>query len=274
MDFFKNKICVVTGAASGIGRATACALAKAGAHVIISDVNQAGLDETHKMIKAANGKADAHIVDVANRDAVFAFADKVAQAHGGADIVLNNAGIAQIANVDALTSDDLKLVMDIDFWVVVNGTQAFLPQLQAKGTGHIANVSSIFGLIGIPRQSAYNAAKFAVLGFTEALRHEMADSDIHITTIHPGGINTDIVRNARLVQGSDDAARHDEIIETFKEMARTEPERAAQIIMRGIAKRKGRILIGFDAMLVDIIRRIFPTHYLRFMPFRKLTEDA
>lgn len=273
MIFFKDKVCVVTGAGSGIGRALALTLAEFGAQVIACDIDRTRLDATVAEIQTAGGKIDSKIVNVADRDMVFDFAEQVATKHGGADVVINNAGIAQIASVDKLSADDLKLVMDVDFWGVVNGTQAFLPQLQAKGAGRIANISSIFGLVGIPKQAAYNAAKFAVLGFTEALRHEMADTDIGISTVHPGGIRTNIIRNARLVQGSDEESRHAEIIENFDQIARTEPSQAAQIILRGIVKRKARILIGVDALIVDIIRRIFPTHYLRLLPFGDFDAD-
>ena len=159
--------------------------------------------------------------------------------------------------------------MDIDFWGVVHGTQAFLPHMLERGSGHIANVSSIFGLIGVPSQSAYNAAKYGVLGFTEALRHEMDGKDIGVTCIHPGGINTNIVRHARIAQGPDAEAQREEAIVKFQQLTRTQPDGAARIILKGIRKNKARILIGPDAVLVDIIRRLFPASYLRFLPFLK-----
>ena len=265
MRNFKDKICIVTGAASGIGAACAKALSAVGAYVVMIDVRADMLEITQQEITAAGGKGESHIVDVSDRDAMFALADQVKQNHGGADLVLNNAGVAHGAPVAEITMDNFNWVMDIDFWGVVHGTQAFLPHMLERGSGHIANVSSIFGLIGVPSQSAYNAAKYGVLGFTEALRHEMDGKDIGVTCIHPGGINTNIVRHARIAQGPDAEAQREEAIVKFQQLTRTQPDGAARIILKGIA----RILIGPDAVLVDIIRRLFPASYLRFLPFLK-----
>jgi len=166
-----------------------------------------------------------------------------------------------------MTMDNFQWVMDIDFWGVVHGTQAFLPHMLKRGSGHIANVSSIFGLIGVPSQSAYNAAKFAVLGFTEALRHEMKEhKDIGVTCIHPGGINTNIVRHARFQQGPDADGEREEAIQRFQKLTITQPAGAAKAILKGIRKNKARVLIGPDAVIVDWARRLFPTHYMRVLP--------
>src|SRR5690606_19998891 len=192
-----------------IGRATAIELARRGARVAMTDLNRGGLAETEALIKAAGGEATTYLLDVADRDAVYAFAQEIEAAHGGADIVINNAGVAQIARVDELAYDDFEWVMNIDFWGMVYGTKAFLPQLQAKGGGHIVNVSSIFGLISVPTQAAYNSAKFAIRGFTEALRHEMKGTDIQVSCVHPGGIKTNIVRNARFLQSTQATVRED-----------------------------------------------------------------
>ena len=170
--------------------------------------------------------------------------------------------------------DDFKWLMDINFWGVVNGTQAFLPHMIAKGSGHVANISSIFGLISVPTQSAYNAAKYGVLGFTDALRHEMRGTDIGVSTIHPGGINTNIVRHARIQQGPDAEAEHEEAIERFAQFTMTQPDGAAKTIMKGIRKNKARILIGPDAHFVDWVKRIFPSHYLRLLPMMDLGRDT
>lgn len=274
MDSFQNKICVVTGAASGIGRATAQLLGTHGAIVIATDVNSAGLKETASLIKEAGGQCETHLVDVADRDAVFALAEKVEKKHGAADLVLNNAGVAQIASVPDLTMDDFQFVMDIDFWGVVHGTQAFLPAMIEHNSGHIANVSSIFGLIGVPRQAAYNSAKFAVLGFTEALRQDLRESDVNVSCIHPGGIDTNIVRNARFLQGPDLETRKREAADSFSAMVQTTPARAAEVILEGVRKKKARILIGRDARFVDRIRRLFPGSYERFLPFEGGLEDV
>ena len=269
MKNFKDKFCVVTGAASGIGAACAKALAAEGAYVVMTDVRSDMIEITMQEITEAGGKGETHIIDVSDRDAMFALADQVEKQHGGADVILNNAGVAHGAPVAEMTMDNFNWVMDIDFWGVVYGTQAFLPHMMARKTGYIANVSSIFGLIGVPSQSAYNAAKFGVLGFTEALRHEMADENIGVSTICPGGINTNIVRHARLAQGPNAEAEREEAIVQFQQLTRTQPDQAAQIILNGMRKNKPRILIGPDARLVDIIRRIFPDRYLNFLPFLK-----
>lgn len=269
MQNFKDKVCVVTGAASGIGAACAKALAAEGAYVVMTDIRSDMIDITLQEITQAGGKGEIHIVDVSDRDAMFALADHVEKQHGGADVILNNAGVAHSAPVAEMTMDNFNWVMDIDFWGVVHGTQAFLPHMIARKSGHIANVSSIFGLIGVPSQSAYNAAKYGVLGFTEALRHEMDGKNIGVSTICPGGINTNIVRHARLAQGPNAEAEREEAIVKFQQLTRTQPDQAAQIILTGIRKNKPRILIGPDARLVDIIRRIFPNRYLNFLPFLK-----
>ena len=256
MTTISGKLAVVTGAASGIGRGTAIELARRGARLAITDLDRAGLAETAKRIEAMGGKVSTYLVDVADRDAVYAFAQEIESAHGGADIVINNAGVAQVARVDELSYEDFEWVMNIDFWGMVYGTKAFLPQIQKKGEGHIVNVSSIFGIISVPSQAAYNSAKFAIRGFTEALRHEMK-----------GGIKTNIVRNARFLQSTQATAR-EEAASGFDKLARTTPEKAGETIVNGIAKDKGRILIGTDAKIIDLLQRILPSSYGKIM-FRR-----
>ncbi len=273
MRHFKDKVCVITGAGSGIGAACARAMAAEGAIVIGADLRMDMLDKVAAEVTEAGGRMQTHQLDVADRDAVFALAEKVNNAHGAADLVLNNAGVAHGATVDEMSIDNFKWVMDIDFWGVVHGTQAFLPAMIAKGSGHIANVSSVFGLIGVPTQSAYNAAKFGVLGFGEALRHEVKEQGIGVSTIHPGGINTNIVRHARFQQGPDMENEREEAIQRFAQFTMTQPEGAAKIIMKGIRRNKARILVGPDAHFIDWVRRIFPTHYLTIMPFLRIGRD-
>lgn len=260
MTTISGKLAVITGAASGIGRATAIELARRGARVAMTDLNRGGLAETEALIKAAGGEATTYLLDVADRDAVHAFAQEIEASHGGADIVINNAGVAQIARVEDLTYDDFEWVMNIDFWGMVYGTKAFLPQFQAKGGGHIVNVSSLFGLLAVPSQAAYNSAKFAIRGFTEALRHEMKGTDIKVSCVHPGGIKTNIVRNARFLQ-STRAAEREEAVTGFDRLARTTPERAGIVIVDGIEKNKERILIGMDAKIIDLLQRLMPASY-------------
>ena len=273
MRQFKSKICVITGAGSGIGAACARAMAAEGAIVIGADLRMEMLETVAAQVTETGGTMEAHQLDVADRDAVFALAAKVEKAHGAADLLLNNAGVAHAAPVAEMTMDNFQWVMDIDFWGVVHGSQAFLPAMIARGSGHIANVSSIFGLIGVPTQSAYNAAKFGVLGFGEALRHEVKEQGIGVSTIHPGGINTNIVRHARFQQGPEMEAQREEAIQRFAQFTVTQPEGAAKTIIKGIKRNKARILIGPDAHLVDWVRRLFPTHYLTLMPFLRLGED-
>ncbi len=272
MTDISGKVAVVTGAASGIGRATACLLASEGARLAITDVDRSGLEKTADMIRAAGGDVTTCLVDVADRDAVYAFADQVAADMGGADIVVNNAGVAQMARVEDLTYDDFEWVMNIDFWGMVYGSKAFLPQMQAKGAGHIVNVSSIFGLIAVPSQAAYNSAKFAIRGFTEALRLEFKGTQIKVSSVHPGGIKTNIVRNARFLQ-STSVGEREEAVSGFDRLARTTPEKAARTIVRGIRKNKPRILIGFDARLVDWTQRLLPTRY-GFLFNRQIQEPG
>ena len=263
MTDLNGKLAVITGAASGIGRATAVALAREGARVAIADVDRGGLAETAKQIEAVGGTVSTYLLDVSSREAVYDFAQEI-ETQGGADIVINNAGVAQVASVEELSYEDFEWVMNIDFWGMVYGTKAFLPQLRKKGAGHIVNVSSIFGLFAVPTQAAYNSAKFAIRGFTEALRHEMKGSGIAGSCVHPGGIKTNILRNARFLQSVQTTER-EQAMSGFDRLARTTPDQAAQTIIKGIKKNKPRILIGMDARILDWIIRLLPASYGKLM---------
>ncbi|MFC9254759.1 SDR family NAD(P)-dependent oxidoreductase [Amycolatopsis thailandensis] len=261
MKSFTDKVAVITGAGSGIGRALAIELAGRGARLALSDVDAVRVADTVASCEKAGATAKAYALDVADRDAVLSHAEEVAVDFGGANLVVNNAGVALGATVEEMTWDDYDWLMGINLGGVVNGTKAFLPQVIASGDGHIVNLSSVFGFIGVPTQSAYNAAKFAVRGFTEALRQEMliARHPVAVSCVHPGGIKTNIARDARggVERDIDKAA------EGFEKIARTTPEKAAQTIVRGIERGTARILIGPDAYAIDAIPRVLGSFYQR-----------
>jgi NAD(P)-dependent dehydrogenase (short-subunit alcohol dehydrogenase family) len=249
-----GRVAVVTGAGSGIGRALAYELARRGARLAISDVDAAGLAETASHARAIGGPVHEQRLDVTDRAGVLAYADTVAAEYGTVNLVVNNAGIAFSGDVEAMTFAQLERVMDVDFWGVVHGTKAFLPHLIASGDGHVVNVSSLFGLLAVPGQSAYNAAKFAVRGFTESLRQEMilARHPVRVTCVHPGGVRTAIARNARAVEGTD-AAKLAEFFDA--RLARTSPERAAKTILRAVTGNRPRAVVGLDARALDLLVR-------------------
>ncbi|OBG60806.1 MULTISPECIES: SDR family oxidoreductase [unclassified Mycobacterium] len=260
MQGFAGKVAVVTGAGSGIGQALAVELARSGAKVAISDVDVEGLAETEAQLKAMGAEVKADRLDVTEREAFLAYADEVKEHFGKVNQVYNNAGIAYTGDVEISQFKDIERVMDVDFWGVVNGTKAFLPHLIASGDGHVINVSSVFGLFSVPGQAAYNAAKFAVRGFTEALRQEMvaAGHPVAVTTVHPGGIKTAIARNATAAEGLDP----EQLAKLFdKRLARTSPKRAAEVILDAVRKKKARVLVGTDAKLLDVMVRVAGPYY-------------
>jgi NAD(P)-dependent dehydrogenase (short-subunit alcohol dehydrogenase family) len=261
MKTVQGKVAAITGAGSGIGRATARLLAQKGCHVAISDVNEQGLAETEAQCRQSGVKVLAARVDVAEREAVHAWATQVARELGGVHIIINNAGVALGSTIEDMRYEDFEWLMGINFWGVVHGTKAFLPHLKAAGDGHIVNISSVFGLIGVPTQGAYNAAKFAVKGFTEALRQELEIEGlpIGVTSVHPGGIKTNIARSARVTARKgwvDEQTTRD-----FEKAFSTTPEQAAQDILQAILKNRRRQLIGPDAVLIDLVQRALPTLY-------------
>ncbi|WP_174185028.1 SDR family NAD(P)-dependent oxidoreductase [Nocardia barduliensis] len=260
--YFKNKVCVITGAGSGIGRALAVNLARRGAKLALSDIDVEGLAETTRRCEQLGAQVKSDRVNVVEREAVILYADAVKAHFGTVHQVYNNAGIAHHGEVIRSEYKDFERVMDVDFWGVVNGTKAFLPMVIESGDGHIVNVSSLFGLIAIPGQSAYNAAKFAVRGFTESLRQEMlvARHPVKVTCVHPGGIKTAVARNATYAEGIDSksaASMFD------KKLAIHTPEMAAQTITEGVRKGHGRVLIGWEAKLLDLFVRVTASGYQR-----------
>jgi len=262
MQGFAGKVAVVTGAGSGIGQALAIELARSGASVAISDVDTEGLRVTEQRLIALGAKVKADRLDVTERERFLLYADEVKDHFGKVNQIYNNAGIAYTGDVEIAPFKDIERVMDVDYWGVVNGTKAFLPHLIASGDGHVVNISSIFGIHAVPGQSAYNSAKFAVRGFTEALRMEMAIAQhpVKVTTVHPGGIKTAIARNATAAEGVD---QHN-LAEFFdRKLASTSPETAAQVILEGVAKNKARVLVGMDAKILDAIVRLTGSGYQR-----------
>jgi len=257
MKDLNNRVAVVTGAGSGIGRSLAKALAAKGCRLALSDVNEMGLAETAAACKDTEVRT--YILDVSDRDAIYAHADQVVNDFGAVNLIINNAGVALNASVREMTDDDFKWVMDIDFWGVAHGTRAFLPHLIESGDGHVVNISSVFGLIGVPKQSAYNAAKFAVRGFTEALRQEMKleNQPVAVSCVHPGGIRTNIANSARVgVSDNSEALRAG-----FDKLAMTTPDKAAATIIKGILKDESRILVGPDAWGIDAMNRMLGSSY-------------
>jgi NADP-dependent 3-hydroxy acid dehydrogenase YdfG len=262
MEGFAGKVAAVTGAGSGIGQALALELARSGAAVAISDVDTEGLAQTEEQLRAIGAPVRTDRLDVTEREAFQIYADQINEHFGKVNQIYNNAGIAFTGDVEISQFKDIERVMDVDFWGVVNGTKAFLPHLIASGDGHIINVSSLFGLMSVPGQAAYNSAKFAVRGFTEALRQEMVlnGHPVKVTAVHPGGIKTAIARNGLVAEGVDPEAQ----AKFFDErMSSTTPRRAAQIILEAVRKNKARVLVGLDAKALDLVVRLTGSGYQR-----------
>lgn len=268
MKTLKGKVAAITGAGSGIGQALAIELAGLGCELALSDKNETGLKETEQQVRSAGVKCTTAVLDVADRDAVYGWADKVVADHGRVNLIFNNAGVALSETVETMSYENFEWLMNINFWGVVHGTKAFLPYLKQAGEGHVINVSSVFGMIGVPTQSAYNAAKFAVRGFTESLREEMAieGANVNVSCVHPGGIKTNIVRSSRIGEvgkaGTKDRAKASKM---FDKAARTTPQEAAKVIIEGVQKNRPRILIGTDAKVIDTVQRLLPTGYQQIL---------
>jgi NAD(P)-dependent dehydrogenase (short-subunit alcohol dehydrogenase family) len=257
MKILKNKTAAVTGAASGIGRMLAVNLASEGCNLALADINASGLQETAELV-GDRVKVTTHIVDVSRREQVFQYADETAERHGGVDLIINNAGVAVGDFLETIPLEDFEWLMGINFWGVVYGTMAFLPHLKKRPEGHIVNISSINGIIPNPNNGPYCAAKFAVKGYTETLAQEMHKTGIHVSCVHPGGIKTNIARNARVNRAMFNLTREkgENIYEEV--VFRTTADDAAKIIISGIRRNKRRILVGADAKAIDLFTRFFP----------------
>ena len=262
MTVIRGAAAAVTGAASGIGRALAIELAACGCDLAVADRDEAGL---HTLAAEIGGKqkVSMHRVDVGEPAQIADFAQAAIAAHPALNILVNNAGVALLGQFNEIEQAQMDWLMNINFWGVVHATRAFLPQLSTRTEAHIVNLSSIFGIIAPPGQTAYCAAKFAVRGFSESLRHElaMANSPVKLSVVHPGGVSTNIVRNSRTGAGVADNARRAESIDRFDAMAKTTPAAAALRIIEGIEKNQPRILIGNDAWFMDLLQRFRPSTY-------------
>jgi len=263
-----GRTAVVTGAAGGIGRGIALALARRGCHVALADIDEAALARTTAEIagqeSARSLRVSHYRLDVANRAAVAALPAQVMAAHGAVDILVNNAGVALGGTFLESAETDFDWLLGINFWGVVQMTRAFLPLLSNSEEARIVNVSSLFGLIAPPGQTAYAASKFAVRGFSESLRHELADTRIGVTVVHPGGIATSIAKNARMPASlsDDEAAKRRTFFDSFLTMP---PETAGEIIVRGVERRKARILVGSDAKYAELVERLMPVNYWKWL---------
>jgi short-subunit dehydrogenase len=266
MQSFANKVAAITGAASGIGRQLAVQLAARSCHLALSDLDEPGLVETRAQAQQANHtvRISTHKLDVADREAVFAWADATAAEHGKVNLIFNNAGVGLSSTAEAQKIEDFTWLMNINFWGVVHGTQAFLPLLRATGDGHIINTSSLFGLLAAPGTSAYHAAKFAVRGYTESLRQEldMMRCGVSATCVHPGGVKTAIAQNARTddnvaALGIDPRTSKAQ----FSKNLITSAEQASATILKAVQRDKRRVLVGLDAIVLDKVQRLFPAAY-------------
>ena len=264
MRSFAGKVAAVTGAGSGIGRELAFQLARRGCHLALCDVNEKGLAEAVEALRRMGVKVTDARVDVSEREAVHRWADRTAGDHGKVNLVFNNAGVALGSTIEGGSYEDFEWLFDIDFWGVVHGTRAFLPHLRASGEGHVINISSVFALISVPGQAAYNASKAAVRAFTEALRMEleMSGAPVSATSVHPGGIKTNIARTSRGDASLEDLgldAKNSR--EKFDNLFITGPDKAAATILRAVEKDKRRVLVGPDAYVIDAMSRLMPGAY-------------
>ena len=264
MSFLSSGVAVITGAGSGIGRSLAEQLAGAGSALALADWDEAGLERTAQSLAKTGALVTTHVLDVAQEEKVKAFADDVDTRHGRVTLLINNAGVALHGDFEEISLDDFRWLMEINFWGAVYGVKYFLPLLRRETRAHIVNLSSVFGLIAPAGQAAYAASKFAVRGFSEALRHELGQSQVGVSCVHPGGIRTSIARRARLGERTP-PVRQKESIARFEQLARTRPERAAARILRGVERSEPRILIGVDAFELDILQRLRPASYWKLL---------
>ena len=263
---FNNKVAAITGAGSGMGRALAEALASRGCHVAISDIDSDALRETQTRIESsASVGVSCHELDVSYRQQVEQFAADVVSRHGQVNMIFNNAGVSVTDTAEHMAYEDFEWLMNINFWGVVYGSKSFLPYFKEVDEAHIINTSSIFGVIAVPSQSAYNASKFAVRGYTYAMRQELLDSNIGVSCVQPGGVKTNIIKTSRYVAADNSAPTKEELISKFEELAGLTSAQAAGQILRGVLANRAQILVGRDAKMIALLERIVPTGYQKIL---------
>ncbi|MEL7014548.1 MAG: SDR family NAD(P)-dependent oxidoreductase [Pseudomonadota bacterium] len=262
---FAGKVCVITGAASGIGRALAIQLIAGGALVALSDKDTGGLEQTVALAGAegSNSVRCDHL-DVADGDAIAVYATTVEDSLGSADYLFNVAGLTRYGSFAETSLEAHAAILDVNYWGVVRLCKAFLPQLIMK-KGGIVNISSLFGLIGFPNQAHYCASKYAVRGFSETLAQELAQEGVYVGCVHPGGVDTAIIKNAAIDRADRQPTDHETMVQQFKEVARTSPASAATQILRATQKRRTRIVVGRDAKIISALQRLLPSTYKRII---------
>jgi short-subunit dehydrogenase len=260
MKSFAGKVAAITGAGSGIGRALSISLARERCDLALSDIDTDGLEETARLAASFGGRVTTQKVDVADRDAVHSWADQAAREHARVNLVFNNAGVALGSTLEGVSYEDFEWIMNINFWGVVHGTKAFLPHLRASGDGHVVNISSVFGIVAVPTQGTYNATKFAVRGFTEALRQELdlSGGPVSATCVHPGGIRTNIAKSSRISDSISAFVDVSTARDRFDKMFITSAEQAASTILGAVRRNARRVLVGRDAYVIDALSRLAP----------------